>query len=514
MVLAEAQSMPAAHSADLLLRQGLALAQEGRLDDAERILLLGRQRFSSDKRFPQELAGVAYRRNNIVAAKAYLHEALRRDPADPYGNDFLGTLYILDGNLPAALKYWNRINKPLLNSVQLEPPPPLDPMLRERAFSVSAGQVFTLQRLQRTEANLDLLGVFTDCQFDLRPGPEPRFDLTIRPTPMQPLRGWPAHVLPVVRELPYQAVHLDFYNLRQRAIHFTSLWRWDREKRRIALDFSGLVRMWRYRLLLDARDESWDLRNTYRGLQGGLNGLVLRKAESGADLARNLTERLRWTTGVRAAVRQFHNGDGSPFFSNGWSVEAQNRLDYLLVFWPDERLRIDAWAILRTGRMITGFSSRLISAEGALKTQWLPAPKGEKYLAIAEFRTGGTFGNVPLDELFILGMERDNDLWLRGHVATRAGRKGGAPMGRRYLLTRTEIDRSLFRLPLARLRAGPFLDMGWTGDPSGWFGSRAWLCDTGVQAKIGTIGAVKFLAVYGRNLRHGGSVFYTAVSRQ
>ena len=28
------------------------------------------------------------------------------------------------------------------------------------------------------------------------------------------------------------------------------------------------------------------------------------------------------------------------------------------------------------------------------------------------------------DELFELGMERDNDLWLRGHVGTRDGRKG------------------------------------------------------------------------------------------
>ena len=30
---------------------------------------------------------------------------------------------------------------------------------------------------------------------------------------------------------------------------------------------------------------------------------------------------------------------------------------------------------------------------------------------------GKTSGQIPFDELFILGLERDNDLWLRGLVA-------------------------------------------------------------------------------------------------
>jgi hypothetical protein len=110
-------------------------------------------------------------------------------------------------------------------------------------------------------------------------------------------------------------------------------------------------------------------------------------------------------------------------------------------------------------------------------------------------------------------MERDNDLWLRGHAGTRNGRKGSAPMGTRYMLARTELDRTLFQFPFVHFQAGPLLDWGWIGDSSGRFGSRGWLCDTGVQAKIGTMGGVKLSVVYGRNLRDGGGVFYTAVSR-
>jgi hypothetical protein len=110
-------------------------------------------------------------------------------------------------------------------------------------------------------------------------------------------------------------------------------------------------------------------------------------------------------------------------------------------------------------------------------------------------------------------MERDNDLWLRGHVGTRDGRKGSAPMGREYLLARTQVDRTLFHFPLLRIAAGPFLDSGRIGDSSGQFGSRGWLCDTGIQAKIASMGGLTFSAVYGRNLRDGTGVFYTAIRR-
>lgn len=48
-----------------------------------------------------------------------------------------------------------------------------------------------------------------------------------------------------------------------------------------------------------------------------------------------------------------------------------------------------------------------------------------------KLRAGTKFGQIPFDELFILGAERDNDLWLRAHKGTRDGREGSAPMGGR-----------------------------------------------------------------------------------
>src|SRR5581483_2493194 len=97
-------------SATLIFYRGLALARLDQLADAAELFKEGRALFPRDKRFPLEQAGIAYRNKKLSLAKQYLHDALRLDPADDYGNDFLATLYLLDGNLAAALNYWNRTN--------------------------------------------------------------------------------------------------------------------------------------------------------------------------------------------------------------------------------------------------------------------------------------------------------------------------------------------------------------------------------------------------------------------
>src|SRR5262249_33817255 len=129
----------------------------------------------------------------------------------------------------------------------------------------------------------------------------------------------------------------------------------------------------------------------------------------------------------------------------------------------------------------------------------------------ARYSAGKILGRVPFDELFMLGLERDNDLWLRGHVGTRAGKKGSAPLGRDYLLFYWETDKTVYRNPLFRVRLGPLLDTGRLyGDG---FGSREWLWDTGVQCKLRMLGTVSLVVSYGRDLRSGGNAFYTRVTK-
>jgi hypothetical protein len=240
---------------------------------------------------------------------------------------------------------------------------------------------------------------------------------------------------------------------------------------------------------------------------------VLRKIEAGAELEYGLNERLSWTSGLWLTKRGFHNDDRSDFFASSWSFLLRNSFSYQLLTLPERRLRIDATARLNTGRVVTGAPSRLIKADAALSGVWLPQSKGDDLQVDVRAAAGKIIGRVPFDELYMLGMERDNDLWLRGHVGTHNGRKGNSPLGKDYALFQTSITRTVFKLPLVRFQAGPFLDFGRAGDPSGNFGSRGWMTDTGAQLKVRVPGGFTFTAVYGRDLRDGRGVFYTAVSR-
>ena len=515
--LAASDSSP---SANLLVYRGLSLARLGQLPAAEEIFQNGSQTYPKDKRFPLELAGIAYRQKETSRAKRFLHRALSLDPHDDYGNDFLGTLYSLDGNLTAALFYWNRAGKPVLQNVNFEPLPPLKPLLRERTFALSGGQTLTPERLRLAESNVNRLSVLADVQYELVPSKQnDRYDLLIRTVPMaQPLAGWLGQVLPSLRQLPYLGLAYDAYNLHGAAVNVNVLGRWDPNKRRV---FAQLRGPWRenprteYRFFVDVRDETWNLRANYFSFPGGLNNLLLRKAQAGGDFALGLSSKLQWTLGGSVAYRDYGRAPRNSLFARGWSAELNNRFDYLLWSWPDHRLRVDSFASLRTGRFFSQLPSRLITTHIGARAVWLPQAKGDRYVLTQQVGAGRTFGTAPLDELFILGMERDNerDLWLRGTVGTRDGRKGNAPMGTQYAIAQTDFSRKLFEVPFLRGYVGPFFDVGAVGDPSHRYGSRGVLYDTGLQATLKTLGSVKLTLVYGRDIVNGRGVFYTAVSR-
>src|SRR5581483_11474316 len=63
---------------------------------------------------------------------------------------------------------------------------------------------------------------------------------------------------------------------------------------------------------------------------------------------------------------------------------------------------------------------------------------------------------VPFDDLFILGLERDNDLWMRAHIGTSHGRKGSAPLGRNYALFNWDDFKTVYHNGFLSLERGRF----------------------------------------------------------
>src|SRR6266852_2497976 len=107
-------------AADSDYERGMALARATRWIEAKEAFETGERQAPLDKRFPLELAGIAFKQGDYSAARRHLNRALLLDPRDSYANDFLATVYFLDGNLEAALKYWNRAGKPQIENVNIE----------------------------------------------------------------------------------------------------------------------------------------------------------------------------------------------------------------------------------------------------------------------------------------------------------------------------------------------------------------------------------------------------------
>ena len=240
------------HSPDLDYYYGLALAQLGRLDEARAALQKGRRLRPLDKRFPLELAGVEFKQKRYTESTKWLRRALELDPQDAYANDFLGSVYFLQGNLEAALKYWNRNQRPVIESLRSEPEPRLDPVVLDRAFAFAPASTLQLSELLATRARIQGLEIFPSYLFDLNARDDNKFDLTFR---NRELNGWGADkwmgLVSFFRGAFYQTVYPEYFNIGSTATNVVSLVRWDAEKRRLAASLSGPLRRdakWRYRI--------------------------------------------------------------------------------------------------------------------------------------------------------------------------------------------------------------------------------------------------------------------------
>ncbi len=125
---------------------------------------------------------------------------------------------------------------------------------------------------------------------------------------------------------------------------------------------------------------------------------------------------------------------------------------------------------------------------------------------------GAAAGPVPFEELYSLGMERDNQVYLRGHSGTMNGEKGPGPLGTGYILSSSELDKIVHRNGYWQLILVPFLDTGKTFDRAGIFGSR-WLWDSGLELKLTVFDRLTLSVSYGRDLRDGGGAVFTNVTR-
>jgi hypothetical protein len=320
--------------------------------------------------------------------------------------------------------------------------------------------------------------------------------------------NWLQTSLSALSSLPYQAVRLSLQPPKTGLANIDLMFRWDPNKKLASAYASGLLSGNPHLLYTaggDARQEIWQI----RGAGDASLSLVpfrMEKVQGLFQIEHGITGRLRWINGISAAGLRFSGvSTNSSTFANGIELKTASRISYEVVRLPEQRISVTADGMGEFGRLLSN-PKPFHRVQSGIEANWLPGT-GDSAEIRGSFRAGMSGGDVPFDQLFMLGMERDSDLWLRGHVATYDGRKGNGPLGKNYVLSQTDAMKTLYRRPFLRLQLGPFLDIGRV---SGVFEPVAWLVDAGLEARV-RVSAVTWVVVVGNDLRNGGTVVYTAV---
>lgn len=514
------ESVPASPDdpAELDYCRGMALARLERWREAREAFESGRKKAPSDKRFPLELAGIAFKMGLPSESKRQLRRALRLDPDDRYGRDFMATLYFLDDNLDAALKHWNRIGKPQLGSVTPDSSPRIDPVRLDKHFAFSPAEVLTLREFRTSRAHLDFAGMFTTHRFELVPRPDDKFDLRFHF--LEP-GGWgkstAGKLVYLFRDIPYQTVHLDLSNLSRSASNLESSYRWDSQKRRLFARFSsplGRGPASRFHLWLDGRNENWEIPGN--SVSAASIAFNLKRLELGAGVASIVNDRWGWEANLSISGQNFAGllqpTGGTPgLFAEGPALRYEMGVEHRLLFLPENRLTLDSFGAGQATKFLSEQAGRFAQLSGGIGLDWLPQPRGDDYRISISLRAGKTFGSAPVNELFELGVEQDNDLDLRGLPGTINGRKGAGALGGSYVLMNCEMDKGIYGGGLWAFKLGPFLDAGRAYDDTGRFGPGRWLWDPGVQSKIVILHALTFALSYGWDVRSQKSAFFATV---
>ena len=502
-------------SADTDFEYGIALAHLKHWQEAREAFESGLRLSPHDARFMIELAGIAFKQGNYQESETWLRKALQLSPKDSYALDFLGTVFYLQGNIDAALKYWNGMGKPQISSVIAEPRPKLNPVLLDRAFAFSAASTLRLQDLRTSEARVRQLDVFPTFRFDLVAQPDTTFGTVFHARERNGCAGnsWKC-LLVVFGQTPAQTASFSYYNIENRAVNFTSSFRWDGEKRRFLGELEFPVAQnptWQLQLGGDVRNENWAIRNSFSGPAPLLAALNLKREVGSLRFNDVMNGNWQWFATTEVSNRDYRNlfagSHLSPeLLTSGFQLKQSFGFQGSLLRFPERRLDIDGSASASLARLWSGASRDYLQFRGSVSVHWFPQATGQKYEIQHDLRVGKMLGTPPFDELSMLGVLGDTNLYMRAHIATRGGKKGSAPMGRDYFLSNFRALRDVSPVAIAHIKVGPFVDTGKINDPLPQFGSHKWLWDAGVEARLEGFGFTLTVS-YGRDLRSGRNAF-------
>jgi hypothetical protein len=297
-----------------------------------------------------------------------------------------------------------------------------------------------------------------------------------------------ANFLSWFRGLPFQTVNPEFSNIGGKAINAGSLVRWDPDKRRAAFFFEAPLNgapKWGVRLIADGRRENW---------VSPLQDFQMRKLDVAAEIRSIPNGRWNWTSGAAISSRRFSNS-----LSGGLALKYIGSATRILLKEPDRQFKLDSSVTFEAGKLFAVNRPRFGKIAGRLSASWRQVT--------SEIRLGRGFGQLPFDEQFVVGLDRDSDLRLRAHSATVDGRKNASNAGRAFVTANTDFQQKVIDTGWLRLTAGPF----W--DTSKFALSSHWIADSGVEVRGTLLGTWTVHISYGKSLSDARNAFFISSPR-
>lgn len=451
------------------------------------------------------LASLSYRNGDREKAKEYLIRLLRASPDHVEANRFLGALFLMDGNIEASLKYWNRIGEPRIERIELQPVPRIDPVMMDRAFAMAPASNLQLEQFEETASRLESMQVFKNYRFFLKPRRDSySFDLILSSQVRTGTLSSKIKVAAMAAQAFFSdTLRPELHNLGGTTMSLTSLISWEEHRNRYSASLSlplGDEPYSRLRIFTDNRFETWSFGSD----------VELRKSTAGIEVGQALNSRLTWNSGAKISHREYDHDDpleSGSLFQSGWLLEVSGQTDFHLIRIPEKRLTVRSISTAGLGKFLgNDLRPAHISLEQSFDFRWFPRSTTEGLMVGARLSAGKIFGSAPFDEYYLLGADRNSDRILRAH-RSQHDKNGENPFGSAYFLINSEVSQVIYDTGKIRARLIPFVDAARVSPHNVGIRSE-WFVDAGMQAGLQFLGAVELLFTYGKDLRTGRNVVY------
>ena len=522
----------------------LSRSQQGRLEEArtgfEQVLRIDPG--NADARF--EIAGIYIKTREYSVARSWAKRGLQLSPRDEYGLDLAGTASFLMDDKIQALRYWNRLNRPHLTEIQINP---ADFKTRQRIaeeIHLVPGDLLSAHEIDAARWRIRQHRYVRAVNLQPLPGPvQDQYALQVDADIRRGVGSRTEFLFNTLSNIGFQTWRLTWWNIAGIGLTSDLLLRWraDAQRYQLAVDmprpghlpfYSGVSYVW--------RDESWRFSEDSGQPKPGFR---LRMHETSVKFLLPLRiPELSITAAAAARRRSFDAQEITQTVRNRLVPQAAtdgtsevNECDSSLdtahrSFW----FRLAPVLLLHgnQSQSAAGFESR-IRAEAGVGRAWDPIEQRLSRFSVSwenrfdwisrtelqrtlllGLHAGQLSAPGLVEDHFILGVGPDADFWLRAHPFLRHGKPGQTPLAGKFLLGNLTIASDIKRFKWIKLGALAFLDFAQL--PRAYSGQTLprILADAGVGIELGSpiVPGRRFTVTWGHDTRTGRSVFYLATS--